>query len=65
MSDAIRLLERIETLEARMFHDEYPLVEGCWLHARMKLAPALIAPHDTGWAAPHSRGTQAPEEIRS
>lgn len=31
-------------------HDEYALVDGLWLHARMKLEPILIAPHEGGWA---------------
>jgi hypothetical protein len=31
-------------------HDEYACVDGVWLHARMKLDAALMAPHDRGWA---------------
>ena len=31
-------------------HDEYTRVDGTWLHSRMQLDVAMIAPHDRGWA---------------
>jgi len=29
--------------------DEYVRVDGCWLHSRMSLRLAFLAPHATGW----------------
>lgn len=29
--------------------DAYRRVDGAWLHARMKLTPVFLAPHETGW----------------
>ncbi len=34
--------------------DEYERVDGAWLHSRMKLTVAFMAPHDRGWVKKRS-----------
>lgn len=49
------VLAMITTREGRAMwmvgveHDEYELVEGRWLHARMHLDSQVMAPYDRGW----------------